>query len=165
MTNTSTTNQTFYFDDYTLSAGTYYLVIQPISLGGTTLTVSRDDGDSGAQISANSGGSWTAQGYSLNATIYADTRPYFTAAETGKYLIQATLNTGVAVAKTIKLRVNNTVVAQIVAGDAGGDGGTSISTLYALTQGDIVSVSLAQASSSTDDVQATGSSFEIIRLR
>lgn len=165
MTNTAAANKTFYFSDYTFSAGTYYLIIQPISLGGGTLIVARDDGDSGAQTSANSGSSWTPQSYSINAGIHADTRQYLKAPETGKYLILATINAGMSQTKTVRLKVNNTVIAAITSGDASFDGGIALTSIYSLTANDIVTVTLNQSSSASDDVQASGSSFEIIRIR
>lgn len=143
---------------------TYYLVIKVITYPGSgQLTARRNSAGSGGWRTDDSGASWTAVTGGYKAQVYTNSRMYFKAPEAGKYLIIFNYD-GDTSDKTIRMYVNNTVVAKQTietADPAGGTvaGGGNLMTLYSLSANDIVFVSTDSA------LEADGSTFEIIRLR
>jgi len=156
---------TWSFANYVLLPNTtYYMVVEHSVDGGDDMLIETTPGAGGAATSSDSGGSWSGQTYGLNMTIYVRTGRHFVVTEAGKYQIQANINSGTTSNKTLKLWVNQSVIASKVVDGSGAAAGAEISTIYNLAVGDFVLVTLSTVSSGSTDVLAEGSFFSMHRI-
>lgn len=152
----------------------YFVIVAPTTNDG--MGWFHDNGGNGeaaesGYTSSDSGANWSAlnSGNSdFNMTV--DTGGAILIPKTGTYLIIANIDSGVAVDKTIKIKkatsaVEATLLEKIADSDGTVESGASLTTMAELTAGDVVYVTVNQASSAADDILQEGSSLEAIIMR
>lgn len=166
-TGTAITQLTHVVPDFILSPSTtYYCIVKTISLPGAGSFFMREKATgTGGQKSTDSGVNWTTTGKGYVMTIQTSNSRALVCKAAGKYLLVGNLNSEVTSNRTVKIKVNNTVVASHVVDGASTNAGTSIQTLYSLALEDKVTMTVNSVSTGATDVSATGSSLEMIRLQ
>jgi len=160
ITSSGFASYTVYFPPTLLSASTtYYLIARHV--GDRVALRARASG--GATSKGYNGSVWSSIAEAVSGQLGYVAGGVFTVptGQAGKYLVIFNVASNYDVDTLLRIHKNNTVVA----GGGINDRTNHISTILSLAVGDVIYGSYQRSATTSGDVLAQGSSFEIIRLR